>query len=252
MRKAIIDGDLLTYAVGFASNSKQYKVAGYTFRYKKDAVEWCLEHGVDKELIEKEEVEEPIEFVLANAKRLINKIQHATDAEDYVIYLSGDTNYRKDAHPDYKANRNNSNKPKYFNEIKDYLIQQHDAIVTDGIEADDAMAMAADPHQDVICTLDKDLDTVCGWRYNWKKDELYFVEFDEADRFFWMQMLMGDPADNIKGIPGIGPKTAENIMTLGEEEGTARRCIVGNVYAKHFDDPEQEYIKNAMLLFIMR
>lgn len=252
MQRAIIDGDILTYSVGFGSNSKQYSVAGYTFRYKKDAVAWCAEHGVDKELITKEEVEEPLEFVLANAKRLINKIQHATDAEDYVIYISGSNNYRKDAYPDYKANRDASNKPKYYAEIQDYLIQYHDAKVTDLVEADDAMAMDADPEHDVICTLDKDLDTVAGWKYNWKKDEMYYVTFDEGDRFFWMQMLMGDAADNVKGIPGIGLKTAEKILSIGEEDGLPRRCIVGMAYAVHLDDPEPEYYKNAKLLYIMR
>ena len=67
-----------------------------------------------------------------------------------------------------------------------------------------------------------------------------------------MQMLMGDPADNVVGIPGIGPKTAEKILNKGEEMGSLRRCIVGHEYAKHFDDPEEMYTKNARLLFIMR
>lgn len=252
MRRAIIDGDILTYSVGFGSNAKQYVVGGYTFRYKKDAVDWCHENGVDTNTIVKEETEEPLEFVLANAKRVINKICQATECEDYVIYLSGSNNFRKDEYPEYKANRDPDHKPKYFADIQDYLIEHHNAKVTDIIEADDAMAMDADPDKDVICTLDKDLDTVCGWRYNWRKDEMYYVEFDEADRFFWMQMLMGDPADNIKGIPGIGPKTAEKILTHGEKEGISRRCIVGHQYALHFDEPEEIYTRNAKLLFIMR
>jgi len=252
MRRAIIDGDILTYSVGFGSNAKQYTVAGYTFRYKKDAVAWCTEHGVDPAQIVSEETEEPLEFVLANAKRVINKICIATECDDYVIYLSGGNNFRKEEYPEYKANRDANHKPKHFADIQDYLIEHHNAKVTNGIEADDAMAMDASPDNDVICTLDKDLDTVCGWRYNWRKDEMYYVEWDEADRFFWMQMLMGDPADNVKGIPGIGPKTAEKILTRGEDDGLSRRCIVGHEYAKHFDDPEQVYTKNARLLFIQR
>jgi 5'-3' exonuclease len=258
VRRAIIDGDILVYSAGFAGRITEYKVedekGGFDifFRYKKDAVKFCKDKGIDPETITKVQKEEPLEFVLANAKRIINKICLATECDDYVIYISGSNNFRKEEYPDYKANRDPTHKPLYYADIQDYLIEHHAAKVTDTIEADDAMAMDADPEKDVICTLDKDLDTICGWRYNWRKDEMYYVEWDDADRFFWMQMLMGDPADNVVGIPGIGPKTAEKILSKGEEEGSLRRCIVGHEYAKHFDDPEEMYTKNARLLFIMR
>ena len=74
MRRAIIDGDILVYSAGFAGRIKQYKVGANIYRYKKDAVDYCKKNGIDPSTITKEETEEPLEFVLANAKRIINKI----------------------------------------------------------------------------------------------------------------------------------------------------------------------------------
>jgi len=67
---------------------------------------------------------------------------------------------------------------------------------------------------------------------------------------FYKQMLMGDSADNIKGIPGVGPKKAEKLLDGLDLKDMA--CLVGLQYAIHFDDPETEWLTNSKLLWILR
>ena len=42
---------------------------------------------------------------------------------------------------------------------------------------------------------------------------------EESCEFFWGQVLTGDKADNILGIPGIGPKKAEKILAPFKGKG---------------------------------
>jgi len=82
-------------------------------------------------------------------------------------------------------------------------------------EADDAIsirAYALGEEDYIICSIDKDLDNVRGWHYNFGKNERYFVKEEEAIKNFYRQVLTGDRVDNVPGLPGIGPKKAEKIL----------------------------------------
>ena len=48
-------------------------------------------------------------------------------------------------------------------------------------------------------------------------EELINVSLEEADRWFWTQCLTGDPVDGYKGVPGIGAKGAEKILSKAED-----------------------------------
>lgn len=251
MKLALIDGDIVAYSGAAAANRVTYITPdGKDHHYKKDAVAHCRSNDLDESSITKIEELDPVEFAFSNAKKIIDKIIRQTECQDYKVILSGPENFRKEVCASYKANRDESKKPVYLEAVKDYLIQHHDAITSSSkLEADDFIGMEAG-EDSVICTLDKDLDQIVGWHYNWSKDTLYYVTSNEADLFFWMQMLMGDRADNIQGIPGIGERTA---MKLLEDVSQHRRkCIVGLEYAKHFDDPEEVFKTNAQLLWIQR
>ena len=53
----------------------------------------------------------------------------------------------------------------------------------------------------IICSIDKDLNNTPGWHYNWKSDNIYFVEKLTATRTFYKQILTGDMSvDNIPGL----------------------------------------------------
>ena len=68
---------------------------------------------------------------------------------------------------------------------------------------------------------------------------------DDGIRFFYHQMLTGDAVDNIKGVRGIGPKTADKLLDgLGEKE-MWELCVekLGS---------EDRAMENANLLWMLR
>ena len=145
---------------------------------------------------------------------MLEGIVGAIEADGYEVILSGKTNFREDIFPEYKANRDPSHKPHWYKEIKEYLIKHHDAFVTDGEEADDLLGIlqCSSEEETCICSIDKDLDMIAGWHYNWNKDSFYLVDQENADRNFFKQWLQGDKTDNIAGLAGVGPAKAEKIL----------------------------------------
>lgn len=129
---------------------------------------------------------------------------------------------------EYQGNRKGKAKPRFLHMIRDYMATEHDAIMAREYEADDSMAMAVHqarlagtPELAVIATKDKDLKMIPGLQLDWDtgelndtKDDFGFIEIKETKsgtkkvtgrgyKFFFAQLLMGDTADNIQGIPKV-------------------------------------------------
>ena len=138
------------------------------------------------------------------------------DADSYKIFLTSKDNFRKKIYPEYKANRKTP-PPKHLTFLKDYLQNDWDAQIADGMEADDYLAIYQNDNT-IICSIDKDLLQVSGKHYNFVKKEFYQVETTEGLRRFYQQLLTGDTADHIKGIEGIGPVKAEKALRFCETE----------------------------------
>ena len=148
----------------------------------------------------------------------------------------------------YKGNREGTIKPFYYDEVRAYLINMHRAIVVDGMEADDALGLAQ-TGDTVLCSKDKDLDTIPGKHFNWDKLErgIYIVTEDEANAFFYKQVLMGDSTDNIISIHGLGPKTADKLLATCTNEQERYDVCLG-VYKEKAT--YERLIENMYLLFI--
>lgn len=139
-------------------------------------------------------------------------------------------NFRHETYPAYKANRSATPEP---------LVQQLDPIkravqtlglhleISENCEADDCIASLAARYKKerpvIIISADKDLkqcldDNVYMWDPGTKQEKLTtLAEFREEtglEPAQWadFQAIIGDSADNIPGVPGIGPKTAEKIF----------------------------------------
>ncbi len=223
---ALVDDDVITYASGFSSETKTYELKVgdeiHVFRYKKEVDEWIQNNLSSEESYELEVVNTipPVSHSLHNARQLLEKILERVGAKDYKIYLTGKNNFRDKVATirGYKAHRDKLAKPVYYDEIKRYLIDTWNAEVVDDMEADDAMAIKQMEHYEAlddwtcICSIDKDLDQVPGWHYNWMRDDMYQIKLADALRYYAKQMLTGDSTDNILGIPGIGPKKADKIL----------------------------------------
>lgn len=219
MTKALIDGDILVYSVGFANEDEDVNAA----------------------------------LVAMDSK--LDEITFNCGASESVIYLSGNNNFRKRLFPSYKAHRKQP-KPKHFQALRNYMITVEQAEVAEGQEADDLLGI--NQTQDtIICSLDKDLLMVEGWHYNWRRDESVEVTKAEGLHNFYVQMIVGDfQTDNIPGQYGIGPKKA-NDMLVGCETEEQYNKVIWESYKKYFDYCTEEEVFNHIniigkLLYLRR
>lgn len=191
-----------------------------------------------------EDMEQDIAFYRMDV--LVQQIIEATDATGTILYLTGKNNFRKKINPEYKANRKDTVPPVYLQECRQYLVDNHNAIISDGCEADDLLGI--NQTQDtIICSLDKDLRMIPGNHYNWTKVELDRVTKQDGLRHFYKQMLIGDKSDNIFGVDKIGPvKAAKLIDHLDDEQD-----MFEAVWAK-YDEDAARFVMNANCLWIQR
>ena len=217
--KVLVDGDILAYRAAFATQDD----------LPKDA---------------EEKIEILLDFVLEETLDFVTPDQ-------FEVYLTGSTNFRFDvakSYP-YKGNRKASDKPKHLRHVRDYMIDKFGAIVSEGEEADDLIAIEATrcgPNT-VVASIDKDMLQIPCWHFNFNRKEWTQVSEWQGDLFFYTQILTGDAADNIKGLKGIGPvKAAKLLEGITSEEGLWEACV------KAYDGDTDRIIENARLLWLRR
>ncbi len=151
---------------------------------------------------------------ISKVENFIIDILDKTQAEYYLGFLTGGS-FRYKINAEYKANRKDRPKVKYLNTVKQYLIDEWGFYKHSELEADDLCNIARTKFKGLDITLvsnDKDLLNLTGKCYNPKKQEFTEINEEQATMYFWTSMLTGDQTDNIKGIPGIGPKGAEKLL----------------------------------------
>lgn len=163
-----------------------------------------------------------VEAGVINAKGKIQRILDKTGCKDVYLVFSGGHNFRYDVFPEYKANRDRTLTPAGLSEIRDELLKLYDGKLCDGHEADDEVVYLKEkfPDKYILCALDKDvINSIEGKHFNYyesalHKKEMKWVEVDRHTTLIWryLQTLTGDTTDNIIGLKGIGPKTAEKIL----------------------------------------
>lgn len=191
---------MLVYNTGFASDAAAKSL------YKQH-------HPEDQQLkyFDIEKHHEPLNYTLHGTSESIDSLLRNSEADNYRIFISHPVNYRELFYPPYKTNRDVSHKPYWYDEIKDYLFQNHPTTYSEqGEEADDALgktqcAFNADEEvETIIVTIDKDLDMIPGLHYNYSKnrkaDGIYRVDDPAGLRAFYSQIIKGDSSD---GIPGM-------------------------------------------------
>ena len=197
-RVLLIDGDIVAYQ--------------YAAQVERE-IEW--EDGIWSTTADADEAKALVEEWEA---RLQEKLQ-----ADELVYCMSDParrNFRKEILPTYKANRAKTRPPMIRKELEAYLLAKPGAKSKPGIEADDVLGiLATNPKlypgaEKIIVTLDKDLGTIPGLLYNWKKSDAGVVEVSLHDADFWhlTQTLTGDVTDGYAGCPGVGKVKAEKIL----------------------------------------
>jgi len=149
-----------------------------------------------------------------------------------VIDVSGDREtFRSEIYPEYKANRKPTPEllPPQIDRCLKILEEMHIPVLGEaGVEADDVIATlvkrlrAEQPDLNIrILSRDKDLtqlmddhvelfDIHTGEQV--LPDKLFGMEGIEPKHVLDILTLVGDSADNVPGVPGIGPKTAAQLI----------------------------------------
>lgn len=252
----LIDADSVIYKAGCANETSWWEIIDNewdqvvgTAQYKADAIE-MIDNDFQSYSLNKEKEAGPLSHALSNAKSLLERIVSHPKCSSYNVYISGKDNYRKRLYKHYKANRDSFSKPLQEQDIRDYLVSVWNAEVSQGQEVDDdiGIALTQDPENNVCVSIDKDLDNVPGWHYNYDKEEFYHIREDEARFKFYCQLLSGDSVDNIPGLRRIGPsKAAKMLQGIDNDIDLCYTCW------EHYKDWGHGYdyfLMNARLLWI--
>jgi hypothetical protein len=196
--KLLIDADYLIYAIGFTCEDASERTA-------------------------KNRLVETLE----------NLVYVHLKADSYEAFLTGKGNFRYDIAKTvpYKGNRKDTAKPPYYQELRDHMVKRLGAVVVEGQEADDEVAirMSKEPDTYTLVGVDKDLLQIPGWHFNPSKDlEKYVNDFD-AYYSFCTQLLTGDRTDNIPGLVGVGPKKAEKTL----KDAKTKEELLQTVFEKY-------------------
>jgi hypothetical protein len=243
----LLDLDPLVYAAGFAADSE-----------------------VRKDLAEKGKSPEEVAAIMADMDYTGHAINNAKTGVEHILtecfpqrqwyraFLTGKGNFRDKVATikPYKGNRDPNHRPKYYKEIRQYLVDRYDAEVVEGMEADDMLGIVQWAHPDkstVICSIDKDLKMIPGYHYNPRRMEFFYQNMDDANMFFMWQMMVGDATDNIPGIKGIGPKKADKVIAEAGGDITKVIQAVREMYQKQYGpDWEAAIDEVAQLLWMKR
>lgn len=183
--RVLIDGDILVYRVGFTTEDVDEGIA-----------RWRLEE-------------------------LVQRIMDGCKSTEFSIFLTSNdkSNFRFQLYPEYKANRRKP-KPLHYEYLRNTLVESFYACMVQGQEADDELGIRSlEIPNSCIATIDKDLDQIPGWHYNFVNDDIYFMSELEAWRAFYWQCLVGDKnTDNVDGCPKIGKVKATRSLDGCESE----------------------------------
>ena len=171
--------------------------------------------------------EEPVFIACSTMDKMLGSILMAFPEVGYQVYLSGASseNYRHQyaITAPYKGNRKQE-KPKHYDALRQYLMDDWGATMSHGNEADDTISIDYTTRWKAHCknpestsvpcvvSVDKDFDQLTGLRYDFVKEELVWKTQHEANLNLYRQVMEGDTADNVKGIFGVGKVKAAKFL----------------------------------------
>jgi DNA polymerase-1 len=174
----------------------------------------------------------------ATVKGIVDKLE----ADDYILCLTGDKNFRKTHFPEYKSNRKETRKPIGYSVLKQYAMDNHNYKIYDELEADDVMGIMATKltsgdTEFVIHSMDKDLKTIPALIWDRHSNKVVRTSELEANRFLYTQILTGDICDGYKGCPKVGKVKAQQALANCTNEFQMRQAVY-NLYFKAYKDDD--------------
>jgi DNA polymerase-1 len=166
--------------------------------------------------------------------------------DDSILFFSDSTNFRKSIDPDYKGHRNRK-KPCGYKRVINKLKEEYNVVVMPTLEADDAIGIYATKETGhIICSPDKDMRQIPGQLYD-LSDGVIEITKEEGDRWHLIQTMAGDQTDGYAGVPSIGIKRADAILT---EKGANWQAVLETFLDKGLT--EEDALRNARLAKILQ
>lgn len=154
---------------------------------------------------------------------------------DVILVVGDKNNWRKQYHPDYKANRKDKEKPVMYDIVLNEIYNNYNVQSLPNLEADDTCRIIYEdnktfPTRKLLVSIDKDFHSFPCELYDPLHDKQYVINQAEADYNLMKQIIMGDKADNIQGLDGYGevktvkfldsePHILDDVKELFREKG---------------------------------
>lgn len=241
----LIDADVLLYEIGFAAETG-----------------WQIE-GVP-----------PFDYAEKLLNNRIDNICGVVGATaPPILFLTGKTNFRNDIAKRAKYKDRPSHKPFHYYNLKAYIQGKYDYRITEGLEADDLMAIEQTSRGEgtIICTRDKDLRQVPGWHYGWELanqpqfgpelvNDVGYIKLSKDRKkltgtgmlFFYSQIITGDKVDNIPGLDGYGPAKAFDLLKGCVDTNQALKTCYAAYKQAYGLSAYKEMLEQGRLLYMTR
>lgn len=285
--RALIDADVLLHELGWSSQFKD-KDSGEDILLSADH---CIQMLDDKIKVIQEEcmADDAPTLFITSSEWMVDTWNRSQKFFEDREKLTHTPNFRYDVSVTkaYKGTRKNP-KPEHFYNLAAHMMDSYHLVISQGgLEADDEICIAQrealrNGEETIICSRDKDLRICKGWHYSWEcggqkslgpveTDELGYlykkikIKDDEETKewdvigyglsFFLYQLIVGDTADNIPGLPKKGKTYAWNLLSELAVEGKKSEMIkaVKDAYKEKMGDNSQEYfLEQANLLWMIQ
>jgi len=181
---------------------------------------------------------------------------------DYFMAVKGQGNFRDDLYPLYKKNRVPGERYQAVNSLRQLATFEGIAVPAHGREADDLLRVWSEECRSknkdyIVVSIDKDLRCIPGkhWLLHLNlKDSERLIEISEveAKRHYYGQILKGDPTDNIPGIPGVGPVTADRLVAELSDDNDFQEVVVSQYLEFYGDDWFPYFLLNAKMIHLQK
>ena len=186
---------------------------------------------------------EAYQYVEQELANIANDLGHFDNS---ILFFSDSINFRKLVDPNYKGHRNRK-KPCGYKRVINSLKKEYQVIVMPQLEADDALGIYATKEPGhIICSPDKDMRQIPGDLYDFS-DGVVTITKEEGDRWHLIQTMAGDQTDGYAGVPTIGIKRADALLT---DRGATWQTVLETFLEKGLT--EEDALRNARLAKILQ
>jgi len=211
----------------------------------------------------------------------IEAMRMQAGAENVVLHLTATSSSKADRYmvataKPYQGQRKSGRKPQNWeylrNWMESYVGPAFKVKLWGTREADDGIAWMMHHYkgEHVLATKDKDMRMLPGWHMDWDNMSMLHVPVGTFDlvhdgkqyghKWFWLQCLQGDTADNVPGLPRyhlgdgklkqIGEKTAVSVLDGVDNNDDAYR-VVRELYSSYYDIHWADaFVEQALLLWL--